>query len=588
MAVIFLGSATGLAAKPKAECSNEDVAYTWLNNAKIKMVYDSSAENETNISDTMVRPYFLRPDDYGAGPGVWVEDVGADQPEAWNASQIATSILKSIIWAADAGAAFDLDNSWLKMGGSNVDAAGSAAGIFFGLDSGEYKGYMGDGLSEYIIFNPSTGLEISGDVTAASGILGGWSIAASSLTSTNIGLHSGASAQILLGHATSYASAKIGLKNDGSGKLASGNISWDTSGNVSLGSITIQSGSGYANLSDKPTTLGGINAGEGTKLAGIEAGADVTASHTAAAISGQGALATKSSVNLNSGEVTNKSLANLDSTANTKLSGIEAGATEGATWGSDLNSIPSILANVASVSGSWTSTNGLITESSGGSASGIKGIGQYYGVWGDAENTGIYGTGAIGVWAHGTNYGLYAVGSGTGNRNYIEGDLGIEDTSPSFTLDVNGTGRITGALTTGGSDPPYEVFWAETRQSVIERIKRNVPPEFLNGCALFFNSERGEMELFLMDKGEFRNLQGNVVHRIDPITSTFPVKKKHILDSQTGEVISIDVPVTRKKYRVKKGFSLNRDTGVFFNKSKKQVSKEEAIEVVTIDKNRRN
>jgi hypothetical protein len=51
-----------------------------------------------------------------------------------------------------------------------------------------------------------------------------------------------------------------------------------------------------------------------------------TSQGTAAAFTGQGALATKSAVNLASTEVTNKSLANLDSTANTKLTGIEAGA----------------------------------------------------------------------------------------------------------------------------------------------------------------------------------------------------------------------------------------------------------------------
>lgn len=42
------------------------------------------------------------------------------------------------------------------------------------------------------------------------------------------------------------------------------------------GQVTITGGSGYANLTDKPTTLAGINSGEGSKLSGIAAGADVT------------------------------------------------------------------------------------------------------------------------------------------------------------------------------------------------------------------------------------------------------------------------------------------------------------------------
>jgi hypothetical protein len=60
-------------------------------------------------------------------------------------------------------------------------------------------------------------------------------------------------------------------------------------------------------------------------------------------VSGLGSLAVKSSVDLSTGDVTNKSLANVDSTANTKLSGIAAGATVGATWGSNLYSVPGYL-----------------------------------------------------------------------------------------------------------------------------------------------------------------------------------------------------------------------------------------------------
>lgn len=69
----------------------------------------------------------------------------------------------------------------------------------------------------------------------ATNSIANWSIEEKSLISTLIGLHSASyseGAEILLGHATLYASAKIGLKADGSGKLASGNILWDVSGNI--------------------------------------------------------------------------------------------------------------------------------------------------------------------------------------------------------------------------------------------------------------------------------------------------------------------------------------------------------------------
>jgi hypothetical protein len=58
----------------------------------------------------------------------------------------------------------------------------------------------------------------------------------------------------------------------------------------------------------------------------VEVGANQTETRTALLIKNQGALATKSVVNLASGEVTNKSLANLDPTANTKLGTVETGA----------------------------------------------------------------------------------------------------------------------------------------------------------------------------------------------------------------------------------------------------------------------
>ncbi len=77
----------------------------------------------------------------------------------------------------------------------------------------------------------------TGEIVADSGFIGGssgWEIGSSKLTSTNIGLISGANAEILLGHPTSYSSAKIGLKNDGSGKLADGNINWNVSGDVEI------------------------------------------------------------------------------------------------------------------------------------------------------------------------------------------------------------------------------------------------------------------------------------------------------------------------------------------------------------------
>ena len=74
-------------------------------------------------------------------------------------------------------------------------------------------------------------------IEAVTGTIAAFVIAANSITSTNIGLHSAGyseGAEILVGHATVYASAEIGFKADGSGKVADGNFRWDTAGNVTM------------------------------------------------------------------------------------------------------------------------------------------------------------------------------------------------------------------------------------------------------------------------------------------------------------------------------------------------------------------
>ena len=79
-------------------------------------------------------------------------------------NQITTGVIQSTNWAAAAGGAFDLDNEWIKMGGSNVTAAGAAAGIFLGKDT-LYKAYIGDGANDYIKFDGT-------NVTMSCGIAG--------------------------------------------------------------------------------------------------------------------------------------------------------------------------------------------------------------------------------------------------------------------------------------------------------------------------------------------------------------------------------------------------------------------------------
>lgn len=157
------------------------------------------------------------------------------------------------------------------------------------------------------------------------------------------------------------------------------------------------------------------------------------------------------------------------------------------------------------------------------------------------------------------------------------GNVGIGNTSASYKLDVSGTGRFTGAVTTGGSDPPYEVFWAETRESVMDRIKRNVPPMYLNGCAIFYNSEADRMELFLPSKGEFRDLQNNVLETVDPIPAAFPTKKTHVLDTQTGRLLEFDDPAYEYSFDVREGCRLDVETGKYVDENDQEVPEKEAV-----------
>jgi hypothetical protein len=96
-------------------------------------------------------------------------------------------------------------------------------------------------------------------------------------------------------------------------------------GIANQGSLATKNSVDLASTEVTNKSLANLDSTANNKLSGIQAGADVTSEHQAASIAGQGALATKSSVDLAT-EVTNKSLANLDSVANTKLNGIESGA----------------------------------------------------------------------------------------------------------------------------------------------------------------------------------------------------------------------------------------------------------------------
>jgi len=74
--------------------------------------------------------------------------------------------------------------------------------------------------------------------------------------------------------------------------------------------------------------------------------------------------------------------------------------------------------------------------------------------------------------------------------------------------DIECTGKVTSA---GGYDSPYVGFTMETRKAIVQRIKKEVPKDKLDQAILFWNSETNQLEIYLPSKGEFRDLQGNLL-----------------------------------------------------------------------------
>ncbi len=74
------------------------------------------------------------------------------------------------------------------------------------------------------------------------------------------------------------------------------------------------------------------------------------------------------------------------------------------------------------------------------------------------------------------------------------------------------SGKIT---TTGGVDPPYVSFEMETRKSIAERVAKEIPKEKQNQAIQFCNEETNQFEVYLPTKGEFRDLQGNILVEIE-------------------------------------------------------------------------
>jgi hypothetical protein len=90
--------------------------------------------------------------------------------------------------------------------------------------------------------------------------------------------------------------------------------------------------------------------------------------------------------------------------------------------------------------------------------------------------------------------------------------VGIGTRNPGNALSVIGNIFCSGKLHAGGGvDPPYVLYDFETRDAIVERVADEVPDEKLNGAVLFWNGPASRFEVYLPDRGEFRDLQGNLL-----------------------------------------------------------------------------
>jgi hypothetical protein len=93
-----------------------------------------------------------------------------------------------------------------------------------------------------------------------------------------------------------------------------------------------------------------------------------------------------------------------------------------------------------------------------------------------------------------------------------DGKIGIGTTGPTDELHVVGDIYCTGKLTSdGGNDPPYVLYNRETRSAIVERVRDEVPEDKRDGAVLFYNGEASRLEIYFPEKGEFRDLLGNLL-----------------------------------------------------------------------------
>ncbi len=154
-------------------------------------------------------------------------------------------------------------------------------------------------------------------------------------------------------------------------------------------------------------------------------------------------------------------------------------------------------------------------------------------------------------------------------------------TNAVFAQDVTIEGKLN---VNGGMDPPYVLLDAETRDSVAQRVAREVPPSKQTGAALFWNSTSKQVEVYVASEGSFYNLSGKLVEAIAvPKVAGAVVTQTYRVDPATGAVVTQE-KVQAPRWQLKLGYQFDKKSGEFFqitssNAPPVAVTQEQALEL---------
>jgi hypothetical protein len=131
----------------------------------------------------------------------------------------------------------------------------------------------------------------------------------------------------------------------------------------------------------------------------------------------------------------------------------------------------------------------------------------------------------------------------------------------------------------GGYDPPYVLYDRQTRDEIVEKVKKEVAPEKQDGAVLFFNKDTHQLETYVPAEGKFYNLNGTVVQALQAVVAPArQYRPSYYLDRDSGQVKSFPKAVSNK-YKLKSGYRLNEATGQFIDTHSGQVvAREQAVE----------